>query len=47
MALSLTPRNSTLGTVLSSLAIPGSDPGAEISAFDPTTDRSSSPRRPG
>lgn len=39
MALSLTPRNSNLTNVLSSLVIPGINPGAEISAFDPASDR--------
>jgi hypothetical protein len=39
VALSLTPRNSNLTNVLSSLVIPGINPGAEISAFDPASDR--------
>lgn len=39
MSLSLTPSDPSVATILSSITIPGSDPGAEISAFDPTTDR--------
>jgi len=39
MSLSLTPSNASVATLLSSIAIPGTNPGAEISAFDPTTDR--------
>lgn len=39
MSLSLTPSDPGVATVLASLAIPGANPGAEISAFDPATDR--------
>lgn len=39
MTLSLTPSNASLTRVLSSIAIPGTNPGAEISAFDPVSDR--------